>query len=70
MASFTEDNKLIISQVKKLKKLFEKSKVQLSIINYPFNTLSMGIITITGLPLKKAAPWLELAVCCLVKDLK
>lgn len=43
MASFTEDNKLIISEFKKLKKLFEKSKVQLSIINYPFNTLSMGM---------------------------
>ena len=43
MASFTEDNNLIISEFKKLKKLFEKSKAQLSIINYPFNTLSMGM---------------------------
>lgn len=43
MASFTEDNNLIISEFKKLKKLFEESKAQLSIINYPFNTLSMGM---------------------------
>ena len=43
MASFTEDNNLIISEFKKLKKLFEESKTQLSIINYPFNTLSMGM---------------------------
>ena len=43
MASFTEDNNLIISEFKKLKKLFEKSKAQLSIINYPFHTLSMGM---------------------------
>ncbi len=43
MASFTEDNNLIISEFKKLKKLFEESKAQLSIINYPFHTLSMGM---------------------------
>ena len=43
MASFTEDNDLIISEFKKLKGLFDRSNAQLSTINSQFSILSMGM---------------------------
>jgi len=43
MASFTEDNKLIISEFTRLKKLYDNYKAQLSIIHYPLTILSMGM---------------------------
>ena len=43
MASFTEDNDLIITEFSKLKKLYDKCKAKLSIIHYPLSILSMGM---------------------------
>ncbi|CAN5898086.1 YggS family pyridoxal phosphate-dependent enzyme [soil metagenome] len=43
MASFTEDNHLIIQEFNILKNLFEKTKNQLSIVHYPLSILSMGM---------------------------
>ena len=43
MASFTEDNDLIKTEFKKLKKLFDRSNYQLSIANCQLTTLSMGM---------------------------
>ncbi|MEO6488747.1 MAG: YggS family pyridoxal phosphate-dependent enzyme [Ferruginibacter sp.] len=43
MASFTEDNDLIISEFNKLKDLYHNYKASLSGINNPFAILSMGM---------------------------
>ncbi len=43
MASFTEDNDLINTEFKKLKKLYDNCNTRLSIINYPLSILSMGM---------------------------
>ena len=43
MASFTEDNDLIIAEFSKLKKIYDKCKGHLSIIHYPLSILSMGM---------------------------
>ena len=43
MASFTEDNDLIIDEFSKLKKIYDKYKAQLSTIHSPFSILSMGM---------------------------
>lgn len=43
MASFTEDNDLIITEFTKLKKLFDNCNNRLSIIHYPLSILSMGM---------------------------
>ncbi len=43
MATFTEDNGLIISEFKKLKKIFDQLNIQLSIDNYQLSILSMGM---------------------------
>jgi hypothetical protein len=42
MASFTEDNDLIKTEFKKLKKIFD-ANAQLSTVNYQLSTLSMGM---------------------------
>lgn len=43
MASFTEDNDLIITEFTKLKKLYDNFNARLSIIHYPLSILSMGM---------------------------
>ncbi|MFT3908437.1 MAG: YggS family pyridoxal phosphate-dependent enzyme [Ferruginibacter sp.] len=43
MATFTEDNDLIISEFKRLKTIFEKMNIQYSTYNIQFSTLSMGM---------------------------
>ncbi len=43
MASFTEDNDLIITEFTKLKKLYDNCNARLSIIDYPLSILSMGM---------------------------
>ncbi|MEO8770537.1 MAG: YggS family pyridoxal phosphate-dependent enzyme [Ferruginibacter sp.] len=43
MATFTEDNALIISEFKCLEEIFKKSEARLSIINYPLSIISMGM---------------------------
>lgn len=43
MASFTEDNDLIITEFTKLKKLYDNFNARLSIIHYPLSFLSMGM---------------------------
>lgn len=43
MASFTEDNDLIISEFSRLKKIYDNYKAQLSIIHYQLSILSMGM---------------------------
>lgn len=43
MATFTEDNDLIVAEFKRLKTLFEKMNIQYSTTNVQFSTLSMGM---------------------------
>lgn len=43
MASFTEDNALVIKEFNQLKNSFDKSNAQLAVINYPLSILSMGM---------------------------
>ncbi len=43
MATFTEDNSLIISEFNMLHNIFEKVKAQLTGTSYPFSILSMGM---------------------------
>lgn len=43
MASFTEDNDLIITEFTKLRKLFDKHKSQLATTHSPLSILSMGM---------------------------
>ena len=43
MASFTEDNGLIMTEFEKLKNLYDKYKAELAITNYTLSILSMGM---------------------------
>ena len=52
MASFTEDNELIIKEFNHLKRIFDQSNTQLSIINYQLSILSMGMSADYGMAIE------------------
>lgn len=52
MASFTEDNELIIKEFNHLKKIFDQANAQLSILNSPLSILSMGMSADYGMAIE------------------
>lgn len=55
MASFTEDNNLVISEFKKLKTLFDNTKKRLSGTNHDFSVLSMGMSADYGMAIDEGS---------------